>query len=415
MLSRVRKTYGEYPSTFWTLIGATFIDQVGGALLFPFFALYVTEKFRVGMTEVGVLFTIFAAFSLVGTMLGGALTDRMGRRWMLIFGLVVSATSSLLMMFVTELLIFYVLAALVGLLANAGGPAQQAMVADLLPEEKLSEGYGMQRVAMNLAVVIGPAIGGLLAATSFNLLFIIDATTSIITALIVYFALPETKPVVDEGEEEESLTQTFGGYARVAKDSLFMSFLLVSIFMVIVSTQLNSTLSVYLRDEHGLTAREFGYLLSLNAALVVIFQISIARRISKWPAMLMMAFGTLLYAIGFSLYGFVNSIVFFILAMVIITVGEMIVTPVAQTLVARLAPEDMRGRYMAVFGFSWSIPFAIGPLLAGLIMDNLNPDWVWYAAGLVGLIAVGGFLVLYLRTVGELEEDVQVEQVSEAA
>jgi len=101
--------------------------------------------------------------------------------------------------------------------------------------------------------------------------------------------------------------------------------------------------------------------------------------------------------------------------MVIITVGEMIVTPVAQTLVARFAPEDMRGRYMAVFGFSWSIPFAIGPLLAGLIMDNLNPDWVWFAAGLLGLITVGGFLLLHLRTAGEWEEDVQVEQVSEAA
>lgn len=413
MLTRIRKTYHEYPSTFWTLIGATFIDHVGGALLFPFFALYVTEKFSVGMTEVGILFTIFAGFSFFGTMLGGALTDKLGRRWMLIFGLVVSASSSLLMMVVNDLALFYALAALVGLLANAGGPAQQAMVADLLPEEKLSEGYGVQRVAMNLAVVIGPAIGGLMAATSFNLLFITDAATSIVTAVIVYFALPETKPVVAEGEEEESLPETFKGYIRVAKDGLFISFLLVSILMVIVYTQMNSTLSVYLRDEHGLTAREFGYLLSMNAAMVVLFQFSIARRISKRPAMLMMAFGTLLYAIGFAMYGFVNTFFFFILAMVIITVGEMIVTPVAQTLVAKFAPEDMRGRYMAVYGFSWTIPFAIGPLLAGLIMDNLNPDWVWFAAGLVGLVAVGGFLLLYFRTAGEWKEEVPVEQVTE--
>ena len=415
MLSRVRRTYNEYPSTFWTLIGATFIDHVGGALLFPFFALYVTDKFSVGMTEVGILFAIFAVFSFIGTMLGGALTDKMGRRWMLIFALIVSATSSLLMMFVNDLVLFYGLAALVGLLSNTGGPAQQAMVADLLPEEKLAEGYGIQRVAMNLAVVIGPAIGGLMAATSFNLLFIADATTSIITAFIVYFALPETKPALAEDEEEESLTQTFGGYVRVAKDGLFMSFLLVSILMVIVYTQMNSTLSVYLRDEHGVSVREFGYLLSLNAAIVVIFQISISRRISKRPAMLMMAFGTLLYALGFAMYGFVNSFVFFILAMVIITAGEMVVTPVSQSLVARFAPEDMRGRYMAIFGLSWTIPFAIGPLLAGLIMDNLNPDWVWFAAGFVGLVAAGGFLLLQIRTRSMWEEDVQVEQVGEAA
>lgn len=415
MLSKVRNTYEEYPRAFWTLIGATFIDHVGGAMLFPFFALFVTDRFSVGMTEVGILFAIFAVFSFVGTMLGGALTDKLGRRWMLLFGLIVSATSSLLMMIVNDLLLFYGLAALVGLLSNTGGPAQQAMVADLLPEEKLSEGYGIQRVGMNLAVVIGPAIGGLMAATSFNLLFIADATTSIITAFIVYFALPETKPVAAEDAEEESLSQTFRGYKRVANDGFFMSFLLVSILMVIVYTQMNSTLSVYLRDEHGVSVREFGYLLALNAAMVVIFQISIARRISKRPAMLMMAAGTLLYAIGFALYGFVNSFVFFIFAMVIITVGEMVVTPVSQTLVARFAPKDMRGRYMAFFGLSWTIPFAIGPLLAGLIMDNLNPDWVWFVAGLLGLVATGGFLLLQLRTRKAWVGEVQVEQVSKAA
>ena len=129
----------------------------------------------------------------------------------------------------------------------------------------------------------------------------------------------------------------------------------------------------------------------------------------------MMAFGTLLYAIGFAMFGFVNSFAFFIFAMVIITVGEMVVTPVSQSLVARFAPEDMRGRYMAIFGLSWTIPFAIGPLLAGLIMDNLNPDWVWFAAGFVGLVAAGGFLLLQIRTRSMWEEDVQVEQVGEAA
>ena len=111
-----------------------------------------------------------------------------------------------------------------------------------------------------------------------------------------------------------------------------------------------------------------------------------------------MALGTALYAIGFVMYGFVTAFVMFLLAMVVITLGEMLVAPVSQALTAKMAPEDMRGRYMAVFGFSWGIPFAVGPILAGLIIDNADPRLLWFAAGLVGVLAVAGFLWLYRLT-----------------
>ncbi len=409
MLSRVKNLSQEFPRTFWVLTGATFIDQVGGWLLFPFFALYVTEHFGVGMTEVGILFAIFSAANLVGGMVGGALTDKLGRKWMLMFGLIASASSSLLMAFVDELVIFYGLGALVGLLATAGGPAQQAMVADILPEEKQAEGYGLQRVSLNLAAAIGPAIGGLLAAQSFLLLFVMDAVSSIITAVIVYYALPETKPQADEQAEQESLVQSIKGYRTVLQDSLFMTFWLVSTLTVLTYSQVNSTLSVYLRDVHGLSAQSYGTLLSINAALVVLFQFWITRRVSKFPAMLMMAAGSALYAVGFGMIGFVSGFGLFVIAMIIVTIGEMIIVPVAQALVARLAPEDKRGRYMAAFGFTWTIPFAIGPLLAGLIIDNLNPDLVWYLSGLIGLIAAAGYLWLQRQGARRIEPEVDLE------
>jgi len=87
----------------------------------------------------------------------------------------------------------------------------------------------------------------------------------------------------------------------------------------------------------------------------------------------------------------------FLLAMVVITLGEMLAAPVGQAIVARLAPADMRGRYMAFFGFSWAIPGVIGTYLAGLIMDYGDPRWVWFAAGILGLIATGMYLVMQAR------------------
>jgi MFS family permease len=393
----MRSTYNEYPRQFWILILGVFIDRIGGGLMFPFFTLYVTQKFDVGMTEVGLLFGAFSISSVVGSMFGGALTDRLGRKGMMIFGLIASAVTSLLMGLVGSIELFVGTALVVGLLANAGGPAGQAMVADLLPEEKRAQGFGILRVVANLAITIGPAIGGILAAQSYLLLFICDAVASTITAGIVALAIRETRPTPREGEPEETMAQTFGGYRDVLRDVTYVLFMGACVLMVLVYMQMNTTLSVYLRDTHSVLEQGFGYIISLNAGMVVLFQFAITRWIARYRPLIVMAVGTLLYAIGFGMYGFVSAYVSFMVAMVIITIGEMMTVPTSQALVAQLAPEDMRGRYMAVFGFTWVIPSALGPLLAGLIMDNADPRWVWYAAGLLGLVAAGAFALLERR------------------
>lgn len=397
-MQRLRNLYNEYPRQFWVLISATFIDRLGGALLFPFFSLYITKKFGVGMTQVGVLFGIYSITGLLSSLVGGALTDRMGRKGLLLFSLVMSALSALLMGIVDQFILFVIVTVVVGLLADVGFPAQQAMIADLLPEKKRAEGFGILRVVANLAVTLGPMIGGLLAATSYLLLFVLDAAASLTTAGILFFTLRETKQPAQDGEQPESMAQTFGGYFKVLKDSAFTWFLVASMLSVLVYMQMNTTLSVYLRDVHGVPEQGFGYILSLNAAMVVLFQFPITRWISKFRPMMIMVIGTLFYAVGFGMYGYVSLYIMFLFAMVIITIGEMLVSPVSQSIVARLAPEAMRGRYMAAYGFSWIIPSAIGPLLAGLVMDNLDPRWVWYAAGLVGFVAALAYFALEMRT-----------------
>ena len=396
-LDKFRDIYNEYPRTFWTLIAITFIDRVGGAMLYPFFALYLTKKFDIGMTQVGVLFAAFSFSSFIGSLFGGALTDRFGRKGIIIFGLIASALSALLMGLVNTYVAFFLVALLVGILAETSGPARQAMIVDLLPEEKRAQGFGIFRVAFNLSVVIGPAIGGLLAARSYLALFIADAVISLITAALITRLLPETKPEVSPDTSQESVAGSFRGYFRVLRDTTFMLFLGASVLMVLTYMNMNTTLGVFLRDTYNVPESGYGGLLSLNAAMVVLLQFPITRWIENQKPLLMMAAGTLLYAIGFAMYGFVAVYPLFVLAMIIITFGEMIIAPMGQALVAKFSPEDMRGRYMAVHGFSWIIPFAFGPVLAGYILDTYDPRWLWYFAGVVGLLAVFGFLALQRR------------------
>ncbi len=409
-LERIHNIYGEYPRQFWILVLGMFIDTLGRTILNPFLLLYVTKKFDVGMTEVGMLFGLMSVANAVGRMLGGALTDRLGRKGMVIFGLVISGLSSLAMGLVGTFEMFFAVVLFVGLVASIGGPAHGAMIADLLPEEKRTGGFGIFRVVTNLSWICGPVIGGLLATRSYMPLFICDAVASTITGGIVLLAIRETRPAPREGEPEQTMGQTFAGYWDVLRDVTFTLFIGACILMTVVYIQLYTTLGVYLRDTHGVSEQAYGYLMSLNATAVVLLQIPIARRIARYRPMTMMALGTLLYASGFGMYGLVSSYVLFIVAMFIITVGEMVVMPTSQALVAKIAPEDMRGRYMAVFGFGWVIPQAVGPLLAGLVMDNADPRWVWYAAGLLGLVGAAAFVLLRRRAEQAAEKAIRVAE-----
>ncbi len=391
MLGKIKIAYKGYPNAFKVLVLASFIDMLGGFLLYPFFALYITQRFGVDMIQVGLLFTVFSAGNIIGSMVGGALADKYGRRIMIIIGLIISGIGSISMGLVDDLNVFYILAAILGLVGNIGGPARQAMVADLLPKEKQAEGFGIMRIFMNLAATAGPLLGGFLATQSYMWLFLSDAVSSFLTAVIVFVVIPETKPEKPENKQEESVISTIIGYKEVLKDGVFMLFLFVSAIMVMVYMQMNSTLSVFLLNVHGFPLQSFGLLLSMNALMVVLFQFWITKRISKFAPMKVMAIGALFYVVGFGMYGFISTAFLFFIAMIIITIGEMIVTPIQQTAVASFAPEDKRGRYMAMYGFSWGIPNLFGVLVAGLIMVNIGPNWVWYIAGILSLISVVGF------------------------
>ncbi|MBN2303246.1 MAG: MFS transporter, partial [Anaerolineae bacterium] len=407
-LNRLRDLYKEYPQQFWLLAGASFIDMTGNALVFPFFALFLTDKFDVSMTRVGVIFGVFAVAGMIGGTIGGALADRFGRKPIALSSLVLSACGNLCFALVPNFNLMYPLAAILGTIGSIGGPAWQAMMADLLPEDKRAEGFGIIRILFNLAVTFGPLIGGLLAGVSYLLLFSVDSLTSFITAAILLVYLRETRPesaldpATGESATPETLVQTFRGYRHVLRDTAFMTFTILGAVVWLVYFQMNTTLSVYLRDVHDIQPQGFGLLLSLNAIMVVLLQLSITRwlRNRGYPAMLILAAGTLLYAVGFSMFGYSSGYALFALAMIIITIGEMLIVPVGQALAAQMAREDMRGRYMAIFGFGFGVASGLGTWLAGLVISNLGHEWVWYFSGLIGGAAALGYMWLHLRLHG---------------
>src|SRR5574340_253627 len=396
MFKKLNTIYHEFPRTFWVVVGVGFIDGVGGTLLFPFFSLYITEKFNVGMTQAGMILGLFSIFGLFGGMIGGALTDRFGRRYIIIIGLVFSAVSTLSLGLVKEFATLIPLAVVVGLLSNFAGPAHDAMVADILPDHQRQEGFGILRVVANLAWIIGPTIGGIVAKQSYMTLFIMDAVISTIVAFLFFLFIPETKPAGEQiAHKAENIAATFKGYWQVLRDLAYVSFIVAGILMGLVYQQMYNSLSVYLRDYHGIEPQGYGFLLTISAITVILFQFTVTRLIKRRPPFLMMAFGTVFYMIGFSMFGWVEAYALFGAAIVVITIGEMIIMPTSQALAANFAPADMRGRYMAIFSLMWMDPATLGPGAAGYILDNFNPNLLWYLGG--ALCGVSAFLYFILH------------------
>jgi MFS family permease len=396
-VSSLKQLYHEFPRRFWIVVGVHFIDKIGGTLVFPFFALYITGKFNVGMTEAGILLGVLALAGILGSVVGGALTDRLGRRKLILFGLIFSALSSLALGWVDEFAWLFPLAAIVGLLSDVGGPAHAAMIADILPKEQRGEGFGILRVVGNMAWLVGPTVGGFVARSSFFALFVIDAAISCLVAVLFFNLMPETRPEHHDDHAPERLWETFRNYGIVLRDKAYVAFLLAAVLMGMVYIQMYNSLSVYLRDQHRVEPQGYGFLLTASAITVICFQFWMMRVIKTRPQFLMMALGTIFYMIGFGMFGIVSAYILFVTAVVIITIGEMIVIPTSQALAAGFARIDMRGRYMAAYGLSMSVPASVGPVAAGIVIDNYNPNLLWYLGALFCAASSAAFYMLHLR------------------
>src|ERR1041384_8120072 len=156
ILERIQNVYQEYPAAFWVLMTGTFIDRLGTNLILPFLAIYVVQRFEAKLTQVGLIYTLFAIGSGIGNFVAGALADRFGRRFTLILGLVCAATARIVLGLANDFTGLYIAAACAGLFGAIGWPAQLAMNADLLGPQKRANGFSIQRGVINATFALGP-------------------------------------------------------------------------------------------------------------------------------------------------------------------------------------------------------------------------------------------------------------------
>jgi len=386
----MRETTAGYPRQFWLLFWGMLVNSSGSSMVWPFLTIYLRQRLDVPLTTIALLFTLNALAGMASTSLTGPAVDRFGRKGAMALSLGAGCVFMLALTRVDTLGSAAVLMVFKGFTDPLYRVGSDAMVADLIPPARRAGAYSLLRMIANLGVAIGPSIGGFITSVSYSLAFLIAAGTTLCYALLVGVFMRETIP---QWPAEERAKQV-RGYGPVLRDRPFMAFCAIYTFAGMAYSLMMVLLPVYVKENFGVPESSYGFIMAANAAMVVLFQYSVTRVTQRYYHLAVLAVGSLFYALGVGSVAWGTGFASFLVSMVILTIGELIMIPTSTALTANLAPPDMRGRYMGVYGLTWSVAMGIGPVLGGALNDQVAPVAIWYAGLLLGSVAMIGFLIL---------------------
>jgi MFS family permease len=385
----LRRVAESYPRPFWILFYGSLVNSAGSGMVWPFLTIYVRQLLHVPLTTVTLLFTFNSVAGLMAMSFVGPAVDRFGRKRAMVLGLAANCLVLLSMSLAQTWAAWAVLMVLWGALGPLYRVGADAMVADLTDPERRAGAYSLLRVASNLGFAIGPAVGGFITSASYTVAFYVASGAQAFFAALVGKGTRETLP-----RSTQASVASPRGYGPVLRDRRFLAFCAIYTLATMPSALLMMLLAVYAKENFQVPESQYGFIMATNATMVVLFQYAVTRASSSHRPLNVLAFGALLYAIGTGSVTLGSSFWGFWVSMVILTLGELLLAPTGTAFAANLAPADMRGRYMGLYGLSWGISFGIAPVIGGWLNDNVAPAAIWYAGLAMGLAAAAGFLLL---------------------
>jgi predicted MFS family arabinose efflux permease len=361
----MKKIYTNYLANFrglsreiWLLSLVTFINRAG-AMVIPFLSLYLINVEGFSLPQVGWIMSCFGLGSLFGTFIGGRLTDSIGFYKVILVSLFMGGVGFILLQFINTFYGFCIGIFLLTLMADAGRPAIFVAADAYSKPGNITRSIALIRLAINLGFSIGPLIGGLIIANiNYTSLFWIDGLTCMIASLGVFLLL---KPKKQKDPLLEKLIIIKEGVPPYL-NKLFMVFFIIMVAYSLAFVQYFSVMPVYYEKVHFLSEDVIGWLLFINGATIVLFEMPLIawldrKKISKTMATFWGIFflGLSFLVLNLSSWGGV-----LIIAMFLMTLGEMIGFPFSNALALEMSPKGRKGSYMALYSMSFSFAHLIG-------------------------------------------------------
>lgn len=392
MLTNPLRLLKEYPKQLQLMFYGMLISTIGSSMIWPFLMIYVRQRINLPLTQIASLMTINATAGIIAAFIAGPITDRIGRKWVMVFSLAGNGLVYLFMGNAQTFLEFAILMIFSGTFNPLYRVGSDAMIADLIPANRRPDSYALMRLSNNAGISIGPVIGGFISSMSFTITFYLAAAGLIIYSLLLAFFAHET--LQKSSFTSNKWQNPLSGYLFILKDKKFIAFIGTFILSQMCAVMIWILMPVYANGIYKIPESLYGFIPTTNALMVVFLQIFVTKVTKRYRALPVMMIGTIFYTLGVGSVALGHSFIGFWTSIVIMTVGELILMPTASTYVAELAPADMRGRYMSIAGLTWSAAAGIAPIFGGFLSDTVAPVATWYGGFFIGVIGILGFIFL---------------------
>jgi MFS family permease len=386
VLTNPVRLLASLPATVRLLVIGTFVNKLG-TFIMPYLTLVLQRDLHLAPSKIGLVLAAQGVGSLASILVGGLLTDRLGRRVTLMLSLFGSGALAVAMGTAPSLEAFVPLLVGFGFLADLYRPAAAAIIADVLSSEQRAVGFAGLRAAVNLGFSFGVALGGLIADWSWRALFFADGFTTLLFGVIVYAAIAETRPA-----HPLELPGTPRAVESPWRDGVFLQLVVTSLAFTMVLYSFFTVLPLTVTLSAGYPAAVYGSLMAVNGVVIAAFEMSIVNALRRYRRLRVAAVGLLVTGLGFALTGVVLHWAWFLLSILVWTAGEILTGPQQTAFVADWSPPAARGRYLSVFQATWSLSVIVNPLVL-LPVHALLPERVFWP--LLSLLTVGPAVLLW--------------------
>ena len=376
------------PRGVWVLFATTLVNRAGTMVL-PFLVLYLTRDLGFTDAQAGRVLFVYGGTALFAAALSGRLSDVLGP--MKVIRNSLFATSGILLLFPlarTQWSVILMTLAL-SLAAESFRPASLAVVADLVTPAQRKPAFALTRLAINLGMSIGPAVGGFLATVSFRWLFLVDGVTSLAAGIVLVLALRRAPPHHAEAEPRADLSKK-----RAWTDWRLLFFLTALFPVAIVFFQHLSSMPLYLVRDLHLSEIDYGLFFTINTLLIVALEVPLNSATAHWSHRRTLALGAFLFAAGFGGLAIARGFWGVAATVVIWTFGEMFLFPALAAYVTEIAPPARRGEYMGLTQMAISLGFAVGPWAGTAVLERFGSKTLWLGCFALGIGAAAMMLRL---------------------
>jgi len=371
------------------MLSVVMLINRSGTMVLPFLGIYLTSSLGFTLEQTGIILSCFGVGSMAGSFLGGWLTDRFGHFYVQFLSLVIGGIIFIVLANVEGYYQMAVGVLVLSTIAESFRPANASSVSFYAKPENVSRAFSLNRMAINLGFSIGPAIGGLLAAISFKLLFLADGITCIAAAIFFFIYFKNIKghepKAKDKKREKIKSNSAF-------QDRHFIIFTLLSSCFAILFFQLFIALPLYYRDVYQLSEGKIGMLLALNGLVVFSMEMILVYILGKTARIHLLIFiGMLLVGVGFVILNLFQAVPVLALGMFILSIAEIFAMPFMVTFVVQKSNIQNRGSYMGMYSFAYAVGHVFSPIMSTFIIDQYGYSNLWWLSGIASVLVGIGF------------------------